>query len=101
MVAPPSFTVNVAEFTVRGFYASLNITVTEVPIGTFAALLTGLVEMTVGGVVFGVALVVKLQTYGSARELPDKSTIPVESVAVKTAFAANALDGANVAVTPE
>ena len=56
----PCFKVNVAEFTVSGFNALLNVALRALEIPTFVAPLTGTVEVTVGGVVSGAAPVVKL-----------------------------------------
>jgi hypothetical protein len=97
----PCFSVNVVELTVSGFKDLLKVALNALEIPTLVAPFAGTVEVTVGGVVSGAAPVVKLQTYGNAREFPARSMIPVESVAVKTEFAANALEGVNVAVTPE
>jgi hypothetical protein len=53
---------NVAVLTVRGFSGLLKVAMITLVMGTFVAPLTGMVETTVGGVVSGVAPVVKLHT---------------------------------------
>jgi hypothetical protein len=96
----PCFTVNVAVLTVWAFSGLLKVAASALVIGTFVAPLTGTVETTVGGVMSGVAPVVKLHTYGATMAFPERSMIPVDIVAVSTAFGANVPIGVNVAVTP-
>src|SRR5437667_359141 len=60
----------------------------------------GTVRLTLGGVVLGVAPVVKLQLKSVARALPARSLALVVIVAVYTVLGARVLTGLKVAVTP-
>src|SRR5438046_2842694 len=101
MAVPPGpVTLKLAVVTVKGSIASLNVALMVWLIATSVAPLAGTVKLTVGGVVSGVAPVVKLQLKFAASALPAKSLAPVVIVAVNVARGARALAGVKVAVTP-
>ena len=62
--------------------------------------LSGVVVITVGAVVSGVAPVVKVQVLFTARLLPARSFTPVVKVAVNSVLPASGLVGVKVAVFP-
>ena len=64
------------------------------------AALTGMVEITVGGVVSGAAAVVKVQMKLFASASPARSVVPVVIVAVYTVLDAKLAAGVNVATEP-
>ena len=67
---------------VTGFNASLKVAMICALIGTFVSPFAGVVKLTVGGVVSGAALAVKVQTKLVASALPARSVAPVVMVAV-------------------
>lgn len=73
---------NVAAVTVAESIGSLKVAVIAEESDTPVAPLTGLVAVTVGGVVSGAAPVVKVQTRAAVMGFPAKSLMPVVSVAV-------------------
>src|SRR5437667_431689 len=101
MAVPPGpVTLKLAVVTVKGSIASLNVALMVWLIATSVAPLAGTVKLTVGGVVSGVAPVVKLQLKFAASPLLAKSLAPVVIVAVYAVRGARALAGVKVAVTP-
>jgi hypothetical protein len=66
--------------------------------GTPVAAFAGFVKITVGGVVSGVAPVVKLQTKSFAIAVPLRFVTPVVMVAVNKVLDARLLAGAKVAI---
>jgi hypothetical protein len=80
--------------------ASLNVAETAVLSATPVALLSGLREVTVGGVVSAPAPVVKVHTRLAASAFPATSVMAVVSVAVYVVPLARGADGVNVAIVP-
>ena len=99
-VAPGPVKVKVAVVTVRGSIASLNTAFKLLFVRTPVALGAGTVEVTVGGVVSGVAPVVKVHTKLLASALPARSLAPVVMAAVNRVLPGSGLVGIKVAVTP-
>ena len=97
---PGPVKVKVAVVIVKGSIALLKVALSLLLTATAVAELTGTVEATVGGVVSGVAPVVKLHTKLLAKALPARSLAPVLTVAVKSVLPAKGLVGENVAVVP-
>ena len=85
---------------VKGSIGSLNVAAMVWLVATPVAALAGTVELTVGGVVSGAALVVKLQAMLFNSGLPARSLAPVVTAAVYAARGASALAGVKVAVNP-
>src|SRR5439155_537880 len=81
-VPPGPVTLKLAVVIVKGSIASLKVALMVWLIGTAVAPLAGTVALTVGGVVSGVAPVVKLQPKSVASALPARSLAPVVTVAV-------------------
>jgi hypothetical protein len=79
---------------------SLKVAVIAAFTATLVALLAGLVDETVGGVVSVTAPVVNDQVWLEAIAFPAASFAPVVIVAVYVVEAARLLDGVNVAVVP-
>src|SRR6266571_899578 len=100
MVPPGPITLKLAVLMVKGSIASLKVALMAWLIATAVAPLAGTVTLTVGGVVSGVAAVVKLQPKSAASALPARSLAPVVIVAVNVVRGARALAGVKVAVTP-
>jgi hypothetical protein len=78
----------------------LNVAETAVVVATPVALLSGLVELTIGGVVSAPALVVNVHTWLAANAFPATSVMAVVSVAVYVVLLARSDDGVNVAIVP-
>ena len=93
-------TVKVLVVMVSGSMALLNVAFSLLLTATKVAPLTGLVEVTVGGVVSGVAPVVKVHAKLLASALPARSLAPVVMVAVNKVLPASGLVGVKVAVVP-
>src|SRR6266513_6029581 len=101
MAVPPGpVTLKLAVLIVNGSIGSLNVALMVWLIATAVAPLTGTVKLTVGGVVSGIAPVVKPQPKSAASALPARSLAPVVIVAVNVARGARTLAGVKVAVTP-
>lgn len=96
----PFMSLNEAMVTVAASTVSLNVAVTAALTGTPDWLLTGLVELTEGGVVSAAAPVVKVQLLFAVMALPAASFTPVVTVAVYAVLYASGPDGWNVAVLP-
>src|SRR5213082_2189473 len=92
-VPPGPVNLKLAVLIVKGSIASLKVALMVWLIGTAVAALAGRVALTVGGVVSGVAPVVKLQLKSVASALPAKSLTPVVTVAVNVVRGARALAG--------
>ena len=81
--------------------ASEKVAVTVVPTATPVAPARGVTELTVGGVVSGGAVVVKVHVAADASPLPARSCAPVVIVAVYCVLPARDALGVNVAVLPD
>src|SRR6185369_4775570 len=99
-VLPGPATLKLAVLIVRGSIASLKVALMVWLTGTAVAPSSGTVELTAGGVVSGVAPVVKLQPKLVESALPARSMAPVVTVAVYVVRDARSLAGVKVAVTP-
>src|SRR6266699_822760 len=101
MAVPPGpITLKLAVLMVKGSIAALKVALMGWVIATAVAPLAGTVELTIGGVVSGVAPVVKLQLKSVASALPAKSLAPVVTAAVYMVSGARLPPGVKVAVTP-
>ena len=98
-VLPGPVTVKVAEVIVNGFIASLNVAATVLLMGTLVWRLVGLMEVTVGAVVFATVPVVNVETKLLANGFPAKSLAPVVIVMVYVVLEARLLDGVKVTVS--
>src|SRR5579859_69752 len=96
---PGPVSVKVVLLIVAGFMASLKVAATFWLMGTPIALLTGLVEITVGGV-GGAGFVLNVHTKGATSPLPARFCAPVVIVAVYTVLNASTAAGEKVAVAP-
>jgi hypothetical protein len=99
-LSTPALRRNEAAVRVAGAIASSNVPVTALLTATPVALLSGLLELTVGGVVSAPAPVVKLHTWLAASAFPATSVMAVVSVAVYVVLLARDADGVNVAIVP-
>ena len=97
---PGPVTVNVAVVIVEGSIASLNVALAAALRDTLMGESAGIVELTMGAVLSGIAPVVKLQVNALANGFPARSRTPVVIFAVNRVLAARALLGLNVAVVP-
>src|SRR5437016_2831584 len=93
-------TLKLAVLIVKGSIASLKMALMVWLIATAVSAPAGTVVFTGGGVVSGVAPVVKLQLKSVASALPARSLAPVVIVAVYAVRGARTLAGVKVAVTP-
>src|SRR5437870_3575775 len=93
-------TFKLAVLIVKGSIASLKVALMVWLIGTTVAPLAGTVALTVGGVVSGVAPVVKLQLKSVASALPARSLDPVLTVVVNVVSGDRLPAGVKVAATP-
>ena len=99
MLAPEGqASVKLAVVRLAGFIASLKLAVTAVLIATVVAPLAGKTELTVGAVVSGAALVVKLDVKGAASVLPATSRAAVLSITVQLVLDGSALPGVKLAL---
>src|SRR5438876_7608826 len=99
-VPPGPVTLKLAVLIVNGSIASLKVALMVWLIGTAVAPSAGTVALTIGGVVSGVAPVVKLQPKSVTSALPARSLAPVVTTAVNVVRGARVLAGVKVAVTP-
>ena len=97
--APGPVSVKEVLLIVMGFIASLKVADTLWLVGTPTALLTGFVEIIVGGV-GGAGFVLNVQTKGKVSPLPARFWAPVVIVAVYTVLKARTAAGEKVAVAP-
>lgn len=89
-----------AEVRLAGFMASLKLAVSAVLVATAVVPLAGNTATTVGAVVSGAALVVKLQVNGAASALPERSRTAVLTVAVQVVLDGKGLLGVKLATLP-
>ena len=92
--------VKLAVVMLAAFMASLKLAVIAVLIATIVAPLAGKTVLTVGAVVSGAALVVKLQVNGAASALPARSRTAVVIVAAQVVLEGSGLLGVKVATLP-
>jgi hypothetical protein len=85
---------------VEGSIALLNVALAAALRDTLLTPSAGVVEITVGAVLSGVAPVVKVQVNGLPNAFPARSWTPDAIVAVYVMLIARALFGVNVAVVP-
>src|SRR5207253_1192143 len=101
MAVPPGpVTLKLAVLIVKGSIASLKVALMVWLIATAVAPPAGTVEVTVGGVVSGVAAVAKSRPKAVRGGLPARSLAPVGIVGVKAVRGARGLAGVKVAVAP-
>jgi len=92
--------VKLAVVMLAAFMASLKLAVIAVLIATIVAPLAGKTVLTVGAVVSGAALVVKLQVNGAASALPARSRTAVVIVAAQVVLEGSGLLGVKAATLP-
>lgn len=97
--AVPCFKVKVVALTVRGSINSLKMAVILLLMAAPMATLAGMIELTVGDLVSGVAPVVKFHVKALASALPATSLAPGVIVAVNAVPGAREVNGVKVAVT--